>query len=162
MHQTGCHRRFAVVKDVNLLYRCIATVDIVELQLILIEHQTVHRERIGAREVLCIGDDDATHREPDWRFRAVTGNSSHLIEMAQLTGIIGHLDRELLTGRDLTGIVDSRTAAVGFDTLDHEAAMPLVLHFEGGGDGLLIASATALDGCLFNIQFLSRCRQDGR
>lgn len=106
MHQTGRHRRFAVVKDMNLLYRRIATVDIVELQLILIEHQTVHRERIGAREVLCIGDDDATHREPDWRFRAVTGNSSHLIEMAQVTGIVGHLDRELLTGRDLTGIVD--------------------------------------------------------
>ena len=76
------------------------------------------------------------------------------METTELTGIIGQFNGELIPCPDLLGELDIGTAAIGFHTLDQQAAMAFVLQFESGGDRLLKARSTALQDGFGHCQFL--------
>ena len=73
--------------------------------------------------------------------------------MSQLTGIIGHTDRELLPCPNLTRIIHSRTTTVGVHTLNGEFTA-FVLYFKRGSHRLLIASTSTLNSLGGNLQLL--------
>ena len=79
----------------NLLYRLVALVHIIEEELVHVEQQVAHGDGILARVIHHLWDDDTLHSQVDDIFGTIALNSCHLMEMAQLTSIVGHLDLEL-------------------------------------------------------------------
>ena len=160
VHQSWFHRLQTVVQDVDLLHGGVALIHIVKLEDILVEQQVTHCQRISARVVEQFGQNHTLHREIDRLRGAIACDGGHLLEVAKLTGVVGHRDGELVIGPHLSRVLHSSTATVGFDALDDEFAMAFIPQLECSGNGLLIACTTTLNGGLCDNNFLrlGRCQ----
>ena len=156
MHHRRCHGISTIVHDVNLLNRGITFVHIVEFELILVEQQVLHLIGIIAGIVLQFCHHNTFHREIDGLFGTVALDGSHLMEPAELSGIVGQFDSELIPCPNLLGKLDIRTTAIGFHTLDMQPTMPFVLQLKSGGDSLHIACTPTLDGRFVDSDSLRR------
>ena len=126
MHHIRTHGLFSIIEDMYLLNRLIAFVDIVIFEDILIEQQLSHRQRISACIVHHLRQDYTSHGEINRLFGTIADNCRHFLEMSQLSGIVCHLDGELIIRTHLLGIFHGSTAAIGFYTLNDKFPQGLV------------------------------------
>ena len=143
----------------DFLNDLVTLVHIVELEFILIEQHGTHRQRIVACIVEYLGKYHTLHRQVEGLFGGVALDGCHLVEMAKLTSIIGHLNGKLIACAHLLGEVYGRTATIGPDALDQESALAFVLEFIRSGNGLFVAYTSAVYRGVGDNYALSRCRE---
>ena len=143
----------------DLLDHLIALVHIIELKLILIEQHGSHRQRIVACVVEHLSEHHALHRQIERLLRGIAPDSCHLVEMAQLTSIIGHLNSKLIACSHFLGEIDAGTSTVGLHTLDEKTALAFITKFIRGCDGLLIAYTSTINGGVGDHDALCRSWQ---
>ena len=155
MHQIGAHGLLTIIKYMYLLYGHIAFVHIVKLYGIVIQQQVAHGYRIVARVVAHIGLHHTRHCQVEWFLGAVALHLAHLLEVAQLTCIVGHSDDKLLAHSHFLGEFHVGTSAIGLYALYHQSSQTLVSQFERGGDRLFVTRSSHINRGVLNRQPLS-------
>ena len=156
MHEVGLVNLGTIIIYVQLLNLYIASIDVVELENSLVQSQVAHLNGIGTGEVLYLSKHNTLHADIYGFLATITNDSCLLIEMTQLTGIIGHAHFKLIIATNVTlWIINRGTIAVGQHLFYSQFAMTLVLKLEDGSDRLHVARLACIDSCLGRCQFLS-------
>ena len=130
MHHDGLYGLISIVQDVNLCHWAVALVDIVELHAVDVNEQITESQRIVAREVDDLIDDNAFQREHQ-RLVAIGGvDADLLLEMSHRLGIVGGTNGEIgCTVDESFRIVDGGASAAGADVRDADVVIALVMQF---------------------------------
>ena len=136
------------------LYLVVATIDVIKLQVAMIEQQVTHRNRIVLAEVLVFSQHDTLHSDIEAFAGGISDHGSLLVEMSQLTGIVGHTNLEPVVLIRF-GIFYLGTATVWIDLFNSYFSAALNTKFKDGSDWLLVASTPHINDGLLGYQFLS-------
>ena len=88
----------------EIMYILTATLDdearkaeITKLQGILVQSKITHLYRIGTTNILIVGLHNTLHTDVERFARSITDDGCLMVEMSQLTGIVGHLNLKIVT-----------------------------------------------------------------
>ena len=97
MHQVRLVDARTIIIDMQLLYLLEAFIDVIKLQGILVQSKITHLYRIGTTNILIVGLHNTLHTDVERFARSITDDGCLMVEMSQLTGIVGHLNLKIVT-----------------------------------------------------------------
>ena len=155
MHNDRCDGLGRIVHDVNLLFGHVATVHVVELDVVLISLDIAYHVGILAVEVNNLIDHYTFQRQVIRLRRSIAIEGYLLVEMAQLASVVGSRHREVLAaGNGLAGKVSLCATATCPDVLDDKRRPALVLQVEIDGYRLVVDYLSAIHHIVVCTDFL--------
>ena len=146
VHELRHHCLVAVVENMELLDRHVATIYIVEEDLVLVCQEVAKGVRIFALEVALLLYNDPFECQQKRLVGGIAVYTHLFLKMSQLLGIVDGAHGEFLPRSDRAfRIGDRRAAARGLHIADEQRLVATVLHLKLSLDGMLVHHLPTVD-----------------